>query len=103
MSNDNFVTLKRISKELNYNIKLERKKAFASKLTKDPKSYWSAMNQMLGKSTQDEMVLKINDRELKEGPEMANLFADFFQDKVGNLSNNTNSYHGKHLGRKFMA
>jgi len=93
--NDNIDSLKEaeaLSKKLKRKIKEVTRHRLQIKATSpDPKSFWSAMNGLLGK-TQDKIELKIevsNDNFTTDSNTIANSFADFFLDKADRLSKRT--------------
>jgi len=85
-TSENFIALKNVSRDLNMNIKLERKKQLAGKLNGDSKTYWQAINTLMGKNQDAKLKLEINGSQTSDAFIVANAFSDYFFDKIAILN-----------------
>jgi len=82
---EDFNKLRQASNELNYEVKMERKKILHNAINGTSKEYWGAINKVLGKSIVEDMKIMDNGREVRDSMEVANLFSEFFRGKVEEL------------------
>jgi len=84
---ENFNALKSVSRELNYNIKLERRKWIDKGLKGDSKQYWTTINSLLGKSIgENSEIIDTAGITHVDDHNKANAFANFFSDKIESLT-----------------
>jgi hypothetical protein len=71
-------------------VKAEAKRVFQCKAkSKNPKHFWQALGDKLGKHHSPVLFLTIDNTRIDNQVDLANIFADFFLDKVKNLSNDS--------------
>lgn len=87
---EDWEALKSISRDLNKAIKIERKKGFVNKLGSDPKTYWNAINEIMGKTGRDKISLQVGDNKVTDSQTIANIFSDHFASKLENLNSMSN-------------
>jgi hypothetical protein len=84
---DHLANAKSFSNTLKKAIKKEARRVFQCKArSSNPKHFWSAMNERMGKFKDTEIELHINDSKITDTDQIANLFANFFLEKVEKLS-----------------
>lgn len=86
-NNDYLVEVTTLNKEIKRTLRQETSKIFQDKAkSSDPKTFWQAVNQSLGKDTPRIFEIDSNGASLNNFEDIANCFADFFKDKVQKLS-----------------
>jgi hypothetical protein len=81
-SHDDFIYLKLVSRELNYEIRRERKRK-SNLNTGDPKRFWNSVNSLMGKKVSQHLSILSNDDSRIQDPEkLADMFISFFVGKI---------------------
>jgi len=74
---------------LNYEVRMERKKSIMNGLEGDSKQYWKTINTIMGRNITEEITLTDKGAELTDQTEVANLFSEFFKNKVEDHERNS--------------
>ena len=87
---ENLAELNEISKQLNSEIRKERRRVACVCLSKSSKEFWSTTNKLMGKSVRAKLELIENGNLITEPDVLAESFSNFFSNKIENLSNQSN-------------
>jgi hypothetical protein len=91
---DYFKSVNDFNKDIRKALKEESSRIFQDKAkSRDPKTFWQAINQSLGKCQSHVFQLENENKEaISDSKDLAHCFANFFRDKVQKLSSDKVNY-----------